>query len=134
MRAAVTASNLLLSALALLFLAAVAGLLWLMPAGSARARGTLLRLKSPAAPITSIPNSGHSYSIGEVTIIAVSFNEAVAVTGKPKLRFFIGERKRWAHYSTTDGATLTLAYTVKGSDRDDDGLSLPRNAVRLSES
>ena len=51
--------------------------------------------------------------------MAVTFSEAVTVTGEPRVRLDVGERKRWARYASgSDGATLTFSYTVKKADAD----------------
>ena len=88
-----------------------------------------------AGPVTvSSPASGDTYGEGEAVEVSVTFSEAVTVTGGPKVRLMVGEHKRWAHYSRAenDGTTLVFAYSVKAEDRDDNGISLPRNAIRLS--
>ena len=64
--------------------------------------------------------------------MALSFSETVTVTGEPRVRLEVGDRKRWARYSGGSGsATLAFAYTVKGSDRDDDGIHIGENMLQL---
>ncbi len=127
---------LLLPALALLVLAAVAGLLWLPPADSAQAQAQGgAGAKVTAGPtITSSPASGDTYKKGEAIAVAVTFSEAVTVSGEPRVRLDIGEQTRWARYerSEADGTRLVFAYTVKENDRDDDGVSIKKNAVGLN--
>ncbi len=82
--------------------------------------------------ITSTPASGESYGKGETISVSITFSEAVTVTGEPRLRIEMGERKRFARYSAADGATLTFAYTVRGNDRDADGVSIGANRLALN--
>ncbi len=82
--------------------------------------------------IASNPASGDTYGKGETIKVAITFGEAVTVTGQPYVRLAVGERGRRARYSSADGATLTFAYTFKSNDRDGDGVSIPGNAVRLN--
>ena len=84
--------------------------------------------------ITSSPATGDSYGKDEAIEVSMTFSEAVTVTGGPKVRLVVGERKRWAHYSRAEngGTTLVFAYSVKAEDRDDNGVSLPRKAIRLN--
>ncbi len=82
--------------------------------------------------IASSPAGGDTYGAGETIKVAITFGEAVTVTGQPYMRLAVGERGRRARYSSGDGATLTFAYTFKSIDRDGDGVSIPGNAVRLN--
>ena len=84
--------------------------------------------------ITSSPASGDTYGKGEAIVVSVTFSEAVAVSGEPRVRVAVGDRDRWARYdrSSEDGATLTFAYTVRTNDRDADGISIEKNAVKLN--
>ena len=116
--------------LALLFLAAA---LLCLSTDSIQAQEDTARPTITAGPvITSSPQSGDTYGRGESVAVAVTFSEAVTVTGEPRVRLAVGERVRWARYSSGDGATLTFAYTVRTNDRDEDGLSLKKNAVKLN--
>ena len=63
----------------------------------------------------------------------MTFSESVTVSGDPRMKLDVGERKRWARYSGgSDSATLTFAYKVKKNDRDDNGVSIRKNAVALN--
>ena len=82
--------------------------------------------------ITSSPQSGDTYGEGEAIAVTLTFSEAVSVTGQPRVRLDVGDRTRWARYSSGDGATtLSFAYTVKGNDRDEDGVSIGANQLQL---
>ena len=116
----------------LVLLALAAAFLWLPAADPTHAQDNGTPQVTAGPVITSAPASADTYGAGETITVAVTFSEAVAVTGEPRVRLEVGERKRWARYSGADGATLTFAYTVKGNDRDDDGISIPKNAVKLN--
>ena len=82
--------------------------------------------------IVSSPAAGGAYGRGEAIVVTVTFSEAVTVTGQPRVRLAVGERKRWARYSSANGATLTFAYKVKGKDRDVNGVSIGANQLQLN--
>ena len=84
--------------------------------------------------ITSSPSVGDTYDQGEAIVVAVTFSEAVTVAGEPRVRMKIGERNRWARYarSEANGTRLVFAYTVKGSDRDEDGVSIEADQLWLN--
>ena len=83
--------------------------------------------------IASNPASGDTYTAGETIEVSYTFSEAVTVTGAPRVRLFVGERKRWAHYShaQNDGTTLVFAYVVRSDDRDENGVKVGRNQLKL---
>ena len=83
--------------------------------------------------IASNPASGDTYTAGETIEVSYTFSEAVTVTGGPRVRLFVGERKRWAHYShaQSDGTTLVFAYVVRSDDRDENGVKVGRNQLKL---
>ena len=124
-------STILLPVLALVALATAAALLWLPAADFVQAQDGQPRIT--AGPIiTSSPQSGDTYGQGESIAVSVTFSETVSVTGEPRVGLTMGERKRWARYSSGNGgATLTFAYTVNGNDRDEDGISIGKNALKL---
>ena len=82
--------------------------------------------------ITGSPASGDAYGTDEAIVVAVTFSEAVTVTGQPRVRLEVGERHRWARYSGADGATLTFAYKVKKVDADQDGVSIGADQLGLN--
>ena len=118
-----------------LVLALAAGLLWLLPAYPALAQDESARPKITDRPdIVSSPESGDTYGAGETVRVALTFSEPVTVTGKPRLRLTVGDDSRRAKYDGAgeDGATLFFAYKVKAADRDDDGVSIGKNQLRLN--
>ncbi len=115
----------------LALLALAAALLWLPPAEPAQAQEDTTRPTIIDGPvITSSPASGDTYGQGETIEISVTFNEAVTVTGEPRVRLEVGERKRWARYFGADGATLTFTYSVKKVDVDDNGIGIGKNSLK----
>ena len=123
-------------ALALLALLTAAALLWLLPAGTAEARADA---RVTGVAVTSSPASGDTYSLGETISVTVNFTEAVTVTGTPRLRLLVHcvkkdpskDCKRRAAYESGSGTTaLVFSYTVKNTDKDADGVSMHKNAIR----
>ena len=117
----------------LAILALAAALLWLQPADFAQAQDDAAGSKITAGPtITSSPAGGDTYRADETITVALIFSESVTVTGKPRLRLQVGDQRRWAGYESADGATLSFTYVVTEADRDDDGVSLKKNALDLN--
>ena len=75
-----------------------------------------------------------TYGRGDVIRVAITFDEAVTVTGEPRLRLRLGERNRWARYERSEGSgtKLAFAYAVRGSDRDADGVSIGADQLELN--
>ena len=85
--------------------------------------------------VTSSPglDNGTTYGAGEEIRIAVTFDQDVEVTGNPRFRFDLGASDRQAGYDTGNGTeTLVFAYTVRTGDRDDDGIGIGANVIRLN--
>ena len=108
-----------------------AALLWLPAADPALAQDGAGPEITADPLITSNPESGDAYDKGEAIQVAVTFNEPVTVTGKPRLRLTVGEKRRWAKYdrSEEDGARLIFSYKVKAADSDTDGVSIKKNSI-----
>ena len=83
--------------------------------------------------IVSSPASGDTYGKDEAIVVAVTFSEAVSVTGDVRVHLSVGERQRRARYarSEQDGTVQVFAYTVKKVDADSDGVSIEANQVLL---
>lgn len=62
----------------------------------------------------------------------MQFTEPVVVTGNPRLVLQVGDETRGADLYRTSGAWVYFEHYVQASDRDDDGISIPANAVRLN--
>ena len=80
--------------------------------------------------VTSDPTKGGSsdtYGAGDVITFEVVFNQALTVSGSPRLRFNIssGTGDEYATYVSGSGTfTLVFSYTVLGTDMDSDGIYL----------
>lgn len=71
---------------------------------------------------SSTPTNG-TYTPGQVLNFALTFSEAVNVTGSPRFALTIGANTRYATYSSGSGtATLTFSYTVQAGDIDNNGI------------
>ena len=96
---------------------------------------------SPTIPVvesvavTSDPGSDGEYVKDDAIKITVTFSEAVAVTGTPKIkmRLFEGASlKRLGYLAAESTATaLVFSYTVKATDYSHDGVIFPRNGIVL---
>ena len=85
--------------------------------------------------VTSSPglDNGTTYGAGEEIRIAVTFDQDVAVTGNPRFRLDLGASDRQAGYDTGNGTeTLVFVYRVRAGDRDDDGIWIGANVIRLN--
>ena len=82
--------------------------------------------------IASTPQADATYRAGEAIEVAATFSEPVVVTGAPTLGLAIGTDtvNRIAAYDRGSGTrTLVFAYTVLGTDVDDDGIAVPANGI-----
>ena len=80
---------------------------------------------------------GDAYYPGETVAVAVTFSEAVTVTGMPTLTLDLDmsrtDDKPLAKYKEGSGtAELTFEYVVAPADRDDDGLAIGANSLGLN--
>lgn len=103
-------------------------------AGPAFAQTTALAVE--AVYFFSAPPRG-VHTLGSEVFLQVQFNREVEVTGSPRLALTIGEDTRYANFVSVLGAEgnrrwLDLRYYVAASDRDDDGISIPANALSLN--
>ena len=92
---------------------------------------------SPPAPvavrITSTPAAGDVYGRGESIDVAVTFTEAVKVTGTPRVTVTVGAYERPAAYHAGTGSrTLTFRYAVAAADTDTDGIYIAADALTLN--
>ena len=87
--------------------------------------------------VTSTPASGDTYQAGETITFTVTLDSDVEVdttAGTPALAITLGNANRQAAYTGIDATKriLTFAYTVATEDLDEDGLSVPANAIALN--
>ena len=79
---------------------------------------------APTVQSASGPGSS-TYAPGQFLSFALTFNEAVTVTGTPRLTLTIGSTTRYADYlSGTGTSTVNFRYTVQAGDADADGIAV----------
>ena len=78
--------------------------------------------------ITSSPESGNTYELGEVIEVLVQYTENIEITGTPKLELIIGD-ETWCQPASTALKVIVadtyFQYTVQRSDYDSNGISVP---------
>ena len=85
--------------------------------------------------VTSSPGTDNTYSVGDTITVGLTFNEAVTVTGTPRVTLNIGGTERTADYDRPGTATgqLLFKYDVQAVDPDDnDGVSVVANSLALN--
>ena len=80
----------------------------------------------------SSPTRGDTFGLGETIEVRVEFDRAVKATGSPQVALTIGKRMRHATLSAWSPRSMRFEYTVRGPDRDEDGISIPANALLLN--
>ena len=75
------------------------------------------------------PARGDTYARGETIEVEVEFDRTVTVSGTPGVALTIGAQTRYAAYSASSGEYVYLIYRVQEDDRDEDGISIPANAL-----
>ena len=88
------------------------------------------------AGVDSEPQSGDTYAIGEEITIDVNFNELVTVTGTPQLELTIGTATRTVdmndRWLDEMDRGIGFTYQVQAEDRDNDGISVAADALKLN--
>ena len=80
----------------------------------------------------SSPARGDTFGLGETVEVRVEFDRAVKATGSPQVALTIGKQMRHATLSAWSPQSMHFEYTVQGPDRDEDGISIPANALVLN--
>ena len=89
--------------------------------------------------VSSTPKADiDTYGREETIEVTVTFDQAVNVTGTPRIRLRIGggmqEHYRWANYDGGTGTTaLRFTYVVVEGDMDTDGIYILENELELNE-
>ena len=91
-------------------------------------------LRVSRVAFTGRPESEETYRLGEQIRVAVTFSQAVTVTGTPQIGLTVGSATRQAAYDATrsKGSLLVFTYTVQGTDTDSDGISIAADALALN--
>ena len=83
--------------------------------------------------ITSNPGASRTYGVGEAIEVAVTLDETVVVTGRPRLSLTVGVQTRPATYDRgSNGNALVFAYPVASGDSDTDGVSIAAGRLDLN--
>ena len=86
--------------------------------------------------ISSDAGDDATYALGETVRVRLTFSEAVAVTGTPRLKLGLGSgvaEERWAVYASGSGtAMLEFAYTVAEGDESSAGVAVLENTLALN--
>ena len=87
--------------------------------------------------ISSDPVNDDTYAYGETIQVAVTYDQAVNVTGTPRLKIDLDRAsggERWASYASGSGTTtLEFAYTVAEPDRSSEGVAVLRDTLDLND-
>ena len=79
------------------------------------------------------PQIGDTFGPDDLIEFQVEFSDPVVVTGNPRLMLRIGEQVRFADLDRLlRDNVLIFRYFVDASDRDDDGVSIPADALLLN--
>ena len=98
------------------------------------------RQPSPGVPwvtdvaITSDPGDDNTYGLGETIRVTLTFNEAIDVTGEPRLKIKMDPDwgEQWAIYEGGSGTTaLTFAYTVAEPNKSPRGIAVLQHRLDL---
>ena len=88
--------------------------------------------------VTSTPTAtADTYGRDETIEVTVTFDQAVTVTGTPRIQLRIGggaqENLKWANYASGAGTTaLRFTYVVQAGDMDDNGIYIEANELELN--
>ena len=88
----------------------------------------------PGAPsVTSSAGADDTYAAGDTLEVTVTFDEAVTVTGTPRLEVAVGSNARQADYAGGTGSNeLRFTYTVVAGDADTDGIAVAASRLALN--
>ena len=87
--------------------------------------------------VTSEPGDDDTYAIGDTIQVTVTFDQAVTVTGAPRIQLRVGggedEHLKWANYLTGTGAAVVqFTYVVQTGDFDDNGIDIAADELELN--
>ena len=119
--------------LAVLLLAFLVALLTVVPAPGFAADAGAPSVAFVA--VSSVPGGDSTYGLGETIRVTLSFSEAVAVTGTPRLAIDMdpaGWGQKWATYESGSGTTgLTFAHTVVEPNYSSRGIAVLADTLDL---
>ena len=87
--------------------------------------------------VTSDPGDDDTYAIGDTIQVTVTFDQAVTVTGAPRIQLRVGggedEHLKWADYLTGTGAAVAAVYLRRAAgDFDDNGIDIAADELELN--
>ena len=85
--------------------------------------------------VTSDAGDDNTYGLGDTIEVAVTFGEAVTVTGAPRLKIKMDPRwgRFWANYDSGSGTdTLTFVYTVVEPNTSPQGIAVLAHSLELN--
>ena len=83
--------------------------------------------------ITSDPGTDGIYAAGDRIVVTAAFDEAVTVTGTPRVKLEVGGEERTADYADGSGTgALVFEYKVAEGESDDDGVSIAADGIDLN--
>ena len=85
--------------------------------------------------ISSEPDTGDTYTLGETIQVTLEFSEAVDVTGAPRLKIKMDPQwgEKWADYESGSGTNrLTFAYTVVEPNTSPRGIAVLTHSLQLN--
>ena len=86
---------------------------------------------SPSTPVEF--TSMGPYTIDGTITVTVTFVDTVTVGGTPRITLMVGTETRSADYTSGTGNTmLVFTYTVAADENDENGVSIPANALALN--
>ena len=100
---------------------------------------TVDSLAPTVSSIALVAKSESTFAVlnaGDTVDVAVTFSEAVTITGSPRVALTIGASTVYAGYLSADarntGTTKYFRYTVAAGDTDANGISIATNALSLN--
>ena len=92
--------------------------------------------KVTGVAVSSKAKAGRTYALGETIQVTLTFNEAMTVTGTPRVKLDLGPAtgdERWADYADGSGTrTLEFAYKVAQGDASTAGVAVLENTLTLN--
>ena len=85
--------------------------------------------------VSSRPATGDTYALGETIRVTVTFNQAVDVTGAPRLKIDMDPAdwgEKWAGYESGSGSALTFAHVVVQPNYSTQGIAVLKNSLQLN--
>ena len=97
----------------------------------------VFRVASQTAAAPAVSDGDDTYAIGDTIQVTVTFDQAVTVTGAPRIKLRVGGgdavHQKWADYTSGSGnEALLFAYTVEAGDFDDNGIYIAADELVLN--